>query len=163
MRMRTDGTRSHGRRIGTRAAVLVVALLAGACGIPRWPVEGAISSPFGLRRTGFWPDIHHGVDIPLPVGTPVRAMMDGTVAYAGQMRGYGNVVMIDHGRRTLSVYAHLSALEVKTGDKVKGQQVIGRSGASGNATGPHLHFEIRRDGWPEDPVNMLGGFPKPRR
>lgn len=131
-----------------------------ACAIPRWPVEGAISSPYGLRLRGWWPEIHRGVDIPLEIGTPVRAMAPGRVYEAGQLRGYGLAVVIDHGRGIYSVYAHLSEVAVRRDEEVRGQQVIGRSGASGDVTGPHLHFEIWRSGQPEDPVAFLGGPPR---
>ncbi|HEX7050448.1 MAG TPA: M23 family metallopeptidase [Longimicrobiales bacterium] len=138
---------------------MAVTLVLGACSIPHWPAAGRISSPFGLRMNGLRPDIHHGVDIPLPVGTPVHAMAAGRVAYSGRMNGYGIVVMVDHGGDVLSVYAHLSEARVRTGDPVEARQVVGLSGATGRVTAPHLHFEVRRDGWPEDPVGLLGGPP----
>lgn len=144
-----------------RIALLSLALLSG-CAIPRWPVDGVISSPYGIRLNGIRPGIHRGVDIPLPVGTPVRAMGPGRVYEAGRLRGYGLAVVIDHGRGIYSLYAHLSEASVKRGEEVRGQQVIGRSGATGNVTGPHLHFEVWRSGQPEDPVAFLGGPPKPR-
>lgn len=143
-------------------AALLIALVLGGCSIPRWPVDGTISSPFGLRRHGgFLPSVHHGVDIPLPVGTPVHAMAAGTVIFSGTMRGYGTLVVIDHGSQVHSYYAHLSETQVQRGDRVQGRQVIALSGMSGNVTGPHLHFEIRRRGWPIDPVPMLGRMPRP--
>lgn len=145
-------------------AVLLLALLAGGCSIPRWPVEGTISSPYGLRRHGgFLPRMHHGVDIPLPVGTPVRAMAAGTVIFSGTMSGYGTLVVIDHGSQIHTYYAHLSETRVERGQEVRGRQVIALSGRSGNVTGPHLHFEVRRRGWPIDPVPMLGREPRPNR
>lgn len=143
-------------------ALLAVAAL-GACALPRWPVDGAISSPYGLRLRGIRPEIHRGVDIPLPVGTPVRSMGPGRVTYSGTMSGYGIVVMIDHGSGVSSVYAHLSEALVAVGDELRGRDVIGRSGATGNATGAHLHFEVWRGDRPEDPVPFLGGPPaRPR-
>lgn len=140
-------------------ALLFLAFLS-ACAIPRWPVEGSISSPYGVRLRGLRPEIHRGVDIPLAVGTPVRAMGPGRVYEAGQLRGYGIAVVIDHGRGIYSIYAHLSEATVRRGQEVGGGQVIGRSGASGDVTGPHLHFEVWRAGQPEDPVAFLGGPPK---
>ena len=102
--------------------------------------------------------MHQGVDIFVPIGTPVKAMRQGRVAFAGVQSGYGNVIILEHGS-TRTVYAHLSELNVRRGEPVKGGQVIGLSGASGNASGPHLHFEILRNGRSEDPVLLLGGPP----
>ncbi|MEX2281913.1 MAG: M23 family metallopeptidase [Gemmatimonadota bacterium] len=130
------------------------------CSLPRWPVRAALTSPYGLRLDGGLPEIHRGVDLAVPTGTPVLAMRDGTVHFAGTMGGYGTVVILQHGVNTRSVYAHLSELRVRTGDRVKGQQVIALSGASGNASGPHLHFEIQRWGRAEDPVLLLGSAPR---
>lgn len=108
---------------------------------------------------GWLPEMHHGVDIPAPEGTPVLAMSNGRVTYAGTMSGYGNVVILQHGGGTQSLYAHLSAIDVSTGDEVRGRQTIGRVGSTGNATGPHLHFEVIRWGRAEDPVPLLGRRP----
>jgi murein DD-endopeptidase MepM/ murein hydrolase activator NlpD len=139
--------------------VLALALPLGGCTIPRWPVGGPITSPFGLRWRGTLPEIHRGVDIQVLTGTPVRAMAPGRVIFAGVMGGYGNVVWIDHGGDVLTAYAHLSQLGVATGDGVDGRTVIGLSGATGDATGPHLHFELWRWGRERDPVPLLGGPP----
>jgi murein DD-endopeptidase MepM/ murein hydrolase activator NlpD len=129
------------------------------CALPRWPLDGTMTSPWGFRMMGWRPDFHRGVDIVVPTGTPVRAMKKGKVEFAGTQSGYGLVIVLAHGS-TQTIYAHLSALHVKTGDTVEGRQVIGLSGATGNATGPHLHFEINRNGRSEDPVLLLGGAPK---
>jgi murein DD-endopeptidase MepM/ murein hydrolase activator NlpD len=137
-----------------------MALVLSGCSIPRWPVEAPVSSPFGLRFLGLRPDFHHGVDLATPVGSPVTAMKNGTVAFAGEMSGYGLVVFVQHGPRLRTVYGHLSELTVRTGETVKGGQLIGKSGQSGNASGAHLHFEIQRWGRDEDPVEMLGGLPR---
>ena len=118
-------------------------------------------SPFGVRWQGALPSLHRGIDISVPEGTAVRPMAPGRVRFAGTMRGYGQVIWIDHGGEVLSVYAHLSALEVEAGEAVDGRQVIARSGQSGNAASPHLHFEIWRWGREVDPVPLLGGFPGP--
>lgn len=143
---------------------LLIALLAGGCSIPRWPVEGPVTSPFGLRHQGFLDlRIHRGIDISVPSGTPVRAMAPGTVEFAGAMSGYGYVVIIDHGGDVRSLYGHLSELRVQTGDQVDGRPVIALSGATGRVTGAHLHFEVLRRGKAEDPVPLLGGFPSPAR
>jgi murein DD-endopeptidase MepM/ murein hydrolase activator NlpD len=121
-----------------------------------------MTSAFGVRWRGTLPEIHRGVDLYVPSGTPVRAMAGGRVRFAGVQGDYGNVVWIDHGGAVLSVYAHLSELAVRTGDGVSDGEVIGRSGASGNASGPHLHFEVWRWGRQVDPVPLLGRRPGAR-
>jgi murein DD-endopeptidase MepM/ murein hydrolase activator NlpD len=149
-----------GWRRGARTAALLALALLTACALPRWPVDGPVTSPFGLRWRGLLPDLHRGVDIAVPTGTAIRAMAPGTVRYAGTMAGYGQVVWLDHGGAVLSVYAHLSRLDVRTGERVAGQQVVGLSGATGEATGAHLHFEVWRWGRQADPVPLLGGPPR---
>src|SRR5688572_10859311 len=146
-----------------RSVVLLLSLVISACSVPRWPVNAPVISPFGLRFLGLRPDIHYGVDLAVPVGTPVTAMKPGRVNFAGEMTGYGLVIILEHNPRLRTVYAHLSELNVRKGDAVSGVQVIGKSGQSGNATGAHLHFEIQRWGKQEDPVEMLGGLPKSGR
>lgn len=142
---------------------LLLGLLLAGCHIPRWPVAGDISSPFGLRSgSGFLPSTHHGVDIPLPEGTPVRAALPGRVRFAGTMSGYGQVIWLEHPRQSLTVYAHLSRLDVATGEQVDHRQVIGLSGATGRVTAPHLHFEVWMGGRPVDPVHVMGPRPRPR-
>jgi murein DD-endopeptidase MepM/ murein hydrolase activator NlpD len=147
--------------VSVRWSLLVALLLpAMACSIPRWPVQAPITSPYGLRFRGLRPGIHRGVDLFVPSGTEVRTMAPGQVRFAGIQRGYGNVVWVDHGGSVLTVYAHLSALRVETGESVGSGHVLGLSGASGDVTGPHLHFEVWRWGREVDPVPLLGGFPK---
>ena len=90
-------------------------------------------------------------------------MRSGTVDFAGVMSGYGNVIVLRHNAQTRTLYAHLSEVRVREGERVEGRQVIGLSGASGDVTGPHLHFEILRGGHAEDPVPLLGGFPTTTR
>ena len=143
-----------------RLVVLLLLSAVSACSIPRWPVNAPVTSPFGLRFLGLRPDFHHGVDLAVPNGSPVGAMKSGTVRYAGNMGGYGLVIIIDHGPQLRTVYAHLSRIDVGVGEQVKGGQVVGLSGQSGNASGPHLHFEIQRWGRNEDPIELLGGLPK---
>jgi murein DD-endopeptidase MepM/ murein hydrolase activator NlpD len=147
-----------------RRSLIGLALLAATlsgCAIPHWPVDGAVTSPYGIRRDGLRLDLHRGIDISVPTGTPVRAMAPGRVAYAGTMSGYGRVVIIDHGPRLRTVYAHLSEVRVRRGDELDGRPVIGLSGSTGRSSAPHLHFEIQRGGRAEDPVPLLGGFPRP--
>jgi murein DD-endopeptidase MepM/ murein hydrolase activator NlpD len=146
--------------MGHRLLILGLAIVVTGCAVPRWPVEGPVSSPFGVRRDGLDFRLHKGIDIAVPTGTPVRAMAPGRVHFAGTMVGYGMVVVIDHAGRTRTVYAHLSELRVRTGEAVDGRPVIGLSGATGRVTGPHLHFEIQRHGKAEDPVPLLGSFPR---
>ncbi|MEK9506410.1 M23 family metallopeptidase [Gaopeijia maritima] len=144
-----------------RAAAACVAVVCTGCVVPRWPVEGPVTSGFGVRWRGLLPEIHRGVDIAVPDGTPITTMAPGTVRYAGTMRGYGTVVWMDHGGEVLSVYGHLQEARVVTGQQVAEGQVIGLSGRSGNVTGPHLHFEIWRWGRQSDPLPLLGGPPPP--
>ncbi len=118
------------------------------------PVNGAIVSGFGMR---FHPILkvnrmHNGVDIAAPYGTPIKAAADGEVIFAGYRRGYGNTIIIDHGGGVATLYGHCSALAVGEGTTVKQGQVIGYVGATGLATGPHLHFEVRRNGEPVNPL-----------
>lgn len=118
-----------------------------------------MTSPFGLRARGFLPEIHRGVDIHVPDGTPVHAMKAGVVRHAGALAGYGLVVILDHGDGLRTVYAHLSTVAVRAGERVGHRALLGRSGRTGNVTGPHLHFEVLRNGRAVDPVPLLGRAP----
>lgn len=140
--------------------LLAVAVLATAgCSVPLWPVDAPLTSDFGLRFRGLRPDLHRGVDLRAPMGTPVHTMAEGTVRFAGTMRGFGNVVWVDHGGAILSVYAHLSEIRVRQGERIQRGQLVGLSGQSGDATAPHLHFEVWRGGIEVDPVPLFGGRP----
>jgi murein DD-endopeptidase MepM/ murein hydrolase activator NlpD len=116
-----------------------------------WPVQGRLSSPFGRR--GGRP--HEGIDLSAPRGTPVRAAEAGKVIHAGRLRDYGKVVVVKHAGAYRSVYAHLDSIAVREGQFVERGQPIGRVGETGNATGPHLHFEIRRGPRPRNPILYL--------
>ena len=141
--------------------LLVAALVIGsaACGLPRWPMSGPMTSPYGLRTLGTRLDMHHGVDLGVPIGSAVHAMTAGTVTVAGAKSGYGLAVMIDHGGGWVTLYGHLDRVDVAVGDRVRAGQRVGLSGNTGLSTAPHLHFEIRRFGRSRDPVPLLGGFP----
>lgn len=122
------------------------------------PCGGPVTSPFGYRiHPIFHTRIYHaGVDFGVPSGTPIHAADSGIVIYAGSgMRGYGNVVIIDHGGGLSTLYAHNSSLTVRAGQSVSKGQVIARAGSTGYATGPHCHFEVRRNGAPTNPMGYL--------
>lgn len=155
----TAGMSAVGSGVWLRVSAILMVLALQGCMIPRWPVTGPLISPFGIRFDGLKPQLHRGVDIQVPDGTAVLAMARGTVRFSGTMRGYGTVVWLDHPGGILSVYAHLSSTRVVPGQEVRGREVIGLSGHSGNAVGPHLHFEVWRHGREVDPVPFLGRFP----
>ena len=122
-----------------------------------WPVIGPVGSPFGHRNGR----PHEGIDLEVPVGTPVRAAEFGRVLASGTLGSYGNIVAIRHSGTFVTVYAHNEANLVAKGDWVSRGQIIARVGRTGNATGPHLHFEIRRERRPRNPLYYLpvGGSP----
>ena len=124
------------------------------------PVDGPISLGFGprLQPLNGMTAFHQGVDFPVPVGTPVHAPADGTVSAARDRWGFGKVVELDHGNGLKTRFAHLSSQQVKVGDKVKAGQVIALSGDTGTlaSAGPHLHFEVWKNGKPIDPAKLLG-------
>jgi murein DD-endopeptidase MepM/ murein hydrolase activator NlpD len=119
----------------------------------RWPLDaGIVSSEFGAR----WGKVHKGLDIAADVGEPVYAIADGEVIYAGDgLRGYGNVVILRHDRKTSSLYAHNSELKVKQGDWVTQGTQIALLGSTGHSTGPHVHFEIRDNDTAVNPRDVL--------
>jgi murein DD-endopeptidase MepM/ murein hydrolase activator NlpD len=116
-----------------------------------WPLSGPVTSGFGYR----WGRMHQGIDIGVPIGTPIHAAKAGTVIFAGTMSGYGYVVIIDHGGSFSTLYAHQSRLASSQGEQVAQGQVIGYSGNTGHSTGPHLHFETRINGTAQDPRRYL--------
>jgi murein DD-endopeptidase MepM/ murein hydrolase activator NlpD len=119
--------------------------------VASWPVKGRLTSKFG-RRYG---RLHRGIDVAAPVGTPIRAMRPGTVAFAGWKGGYGQTVDIAHGGGAKTRSAHQSELLVRKGEHVERGQIIGRVGTTGSSTGPHLHFELRVQGAALDPLEVL--------
>ncbi|MDR1159017.1 MAG: M23 family metallopeptidase [Syntrophomonadaceae bacterium] len=116
-----------------------------------WPLAGKITSPFGPRRSGF----HHGIDIAGKTGDSIQAAAEGEVSFAGSRDIYGNMVRIVHSDGSETLYGHLSKILVKTGQHVGQGERIGAVGATGNATGPHLHFEIRKGTEYLDPVKLI--------
>lgn len=124
-----------------------------------WPLKSHfdISSPFGWRNApiGSGGERHRGIDIPAPSGTPVYSATDGEVISSGWNGSYGNAVMIKYTNNIVIVYGHNSSLVVRAGQKVSKGQVISLVGSTGNSTGPHLHFEVRYNGSPVDPLKYL--------
>ncbi len=118
----------------------------------RWPVDGILSSPFGMRDGR----PHEGIDIAVAEGTPVHAACRGRVAYAGdKVRGYGRLVILQHESGLVTIYAHNSKLGVREGEPIERNQVIAWAGMTGHATGPHVHFEVRQSERPTDPLISL--------
>jgi murein DD-endopeptidase MepM/ murein hydrolase activator NlpD len=116
-----------------------------------WPVNGPVVSGFGMR----WGRMHEGIDIAVGYGTPIHAAASGTVVYSGWMSGYGNFVIIDHGGGMATAYGHQSSIAAGNGQSVSQGQVIGYVGCTGHCFGPHLHFEVRINGSPVDPLGYL--------
>jgi lipoprotein NlpD len=116
-----------------------------------WPITGEITSRFGPRGTTF----HDGIDIAAPEGTPIRAVEEGEVLYSDRLRGYGNIIIIRHPNGFASVYAHNRSNRVREGKKVRRGDVIAEVGRTGRVTGPHLHFEIRKNNVTRDPLYYL--------
>ena len=121
------------------------------------PLEfSRVTSGFAMRMHPIfnnWKQ-HNGVDYGAPVGTPVRTVGEGVVEFAGWQNGYGNVVQVRHGNERLTVYAHLSRVDVAKGQRVDQGAIIGAVGQTGWATGPHLHFEVKIDGLQQDPLQV---------
>jgi murein DD-endopeptidase MepM/ murein hydrolase activator NlpD len=116
-----------------------------------------VTSGFGVRANplGAGHETHAGVDLGAPAGATIRAVKDGTVRFAGERGGYGNCVIVDHGDGTETRYAHCASLGVAPGTAVHAGQAIATVGSTGRSTGPHLHFEVRRNGAPIDPTALL--------
>lgn len=115
------------------------------------PVSGTVTSPFGTR----WGRNHNGTDFGAPQGTKVLAADSGTVTFCGQSGGYGNLIILNHKNGYETYYGHLSRILVSQGQTVEKGEKIGEVGSTGNSTGPHLHFEIRENSVPKNPLNYL--------
>lgn len=124
-------------------------------GMLDWPLKGVLYGRFGKKGK----EPHDGIDLAAPAGTSVKTAQGGTVLYAGEQRGYGNIVIIEHSNQLITLYAHNRDLRVRTGQRVLPGQVIATVGESGKTSGPHLHFEVRMDGKPVDPLDYLGPMP----
>jgi murein DD-endopeptidase MepM/ murein hydrolase activator NlpD len=111
------------------------------------PAQGTVSSEYGPR----WGTEHEGIDIAAGSGSAIRAAGDGVVKKASWYGGYGNAVIIDHGKGVQTLYGHASKLDVREGERVRAGQVIAKVGSTGDSTGPHLHFEVELDGKKVDP------------
>ncbi|UQY79922.1 peptidoglycan DD-metalloendopeptidase family protein [Candidatus Hepatincola sp. Av] len=121
-----------------------------------WPAVGRLVMPYGLQEKGVF---NEGINLSLKKGTPVKATQDGIITYTGNaVKNFGNIVIVQHDHNWLSVYANLSKTLVKKGDTVKKGAIIARSGDSGNAKSPQLHFELRYNIKPMDPLNYLNSY-----
>jgi murein DD-endopeptidase MepM/ murein hydrolase activator NlpD len=129
----------------------------GGPGTLTWPVSGPITSPFGMRAdpNGHGFRMHTGMDIAAPTGQTIVSAAGGRIIFAGWYGGYGNAIIVDHGGQTSTLYGHCSQIFVAVGQEVQRGQAIGAVGATGDATGPHLHFEVRINGVPVDPAGHL--------
>jgi murein DD-endopeptidase MepM/ murein hydrolase activator NlpD len=124
-----------------------------------WPAAGKISSGFGMREHPRYGDrrMHTGIDITMPRGTALHATADGVVSFADRSGGNGNIVVIEHGHGLSTVYAHNTRNSVKAGQTVKRGEVIAYSGSTGVSTGPHVHYEVWRNGQSVNPAPFLEG------
>ncbi len=120
-----------------------------------WPLRGVLYARFGKKGR----EPHDGIDLAAPVGTLVKTAQEGEVLYAGEQRGYGLIVIVQHSEHLITLYAHNRELRVRTGDKVRRGQGVATVGESGKTSGPQLHFEVRVDGKPVDPLDYLGALP----
>jgi murein DD-endopeptidase MepM/ murein hydrolase activator NlpD len=122
-----------------------------------WPARGWVTSDFGARLDPITAErvMHRGMDIATPHGQPVLSPSDGTVVFAGTENGYGKVLVVDHGYGVKTRYGHLSEIFVKAGDRVKRGGKIAAVGNTGRSTGPHLHYEVRVNGIPENPRKFI--------
>jgi lipoprotein NlpD len=140
---------------GATAQPVRSSTLSPASGSLDWPLHGVLYARFGKKGR----ERHDGIDLAAPLGTPVHTAKAGRILYAGEQNGYGLVAIVDHGEGLLTLYAHNRDLRVKTGQRVRERQVIATVGESGRTSGPHLHFEVRAQGMPVDPLSYLAPPP----
>lgn len=145
-------TESNAARPAAKAASRAPALR----GELDWPLRGVLYARFGRKGS----EAHDGIDLAAPLGTPIKTAHPGTVLYAGEQKGYGLIAIVEHANGLTTLYAHNRDLRVKTGQQVRQGQVIATVGESGRTTGPHLHFEVRKEGIPVDPLDYLGAIPQ---
>ena len=150
------------RDLRARSAALAATIRSGSANLPSsvavtgngrfsWPVNGPITSPFGWR----WGRMHEGIDIGVGYGVPIGSAGPGTVIVAGWVGGYGNMVVVAHGNSLSTAYGHMSRVAVSVGQSVSTGTVLGLIGCTGHCFGPHLHFEVRVNGSPRNPVAYL--------
>jgi lipoprotein NlpD len=140
---------------GRMAASPRAPITSAPAGILQWPLRGVLYARFGKKGR----EPHDGIDLAAPAGTPVRTAGEGVVLFAGPQSGYGLIVVVGHEKGLVTVYAHSRDLRVRTGQTVRPGQVIATVGESGKTSGPHLHFEVRVEGEPVDPMRFLGPVP----
>lgn len=122
-----------------------------------WPVKGLITAGYGYRRSPFTGqrEMHEGLDIAAPLGTPIRATADAVVSFVGPLAAFGNVVFLNHGHGFTTFYAHTSASRVKEGQQVKRGDVVAYVGTTGRTTGPHVHYEVQVNGTTVNPMKYV--------
>jgi len=123
-----------------------------------WPVDGKLEGGFGGRRNPFGGpgyEFHTGQDIEAPLGAPVVAGASGKISFVGWQNGYGQLVVVDHGGGLTTRYGHLSHIDVDAGQQVSRGQLVGKVGSTGRSTGPHLHYEVRINDAPVNPLEYL--------
>jgi len=145
------------RMAGRTTRRTIATVVVTSSGRLRWPVMGQISSPFGWRRSPFGRRrvFHSGLDIRAPRGRGIVSAGEGRVVYAGWMSGYGKTVVISHAGGITTLYGHCSSLMVGSGSYIRRGQLIARVGSTGRSTGNHLHFEVRRNSTPMNPLRFL--------
>lgn len=160
----------HYSLLKTGASLLLLICLAVAVGIPSQGVFGSpgnvyvypvmaprLSSKYGKRQHPVLKATRHhsGVDLAAPDGAPIRAIQSGRVVFADPHGGYGNLIVVEHTNGLTSHYGHCASIGVQLGEQVRSGQIIGTVGKTGRVTGPHLHFEIRKDGQPQNPEKYI--------
>jgi murein DD-endopeptidase MepM/ murein hydrolase activator NlpD len=147
----SDISQKIAQQLAAQTGALPAGPVRAGSGMFIWPVNGPVVSGFGMR----WGRMHEGIDIAVPTGTQIRAAASGTVSIAGVESGYGNYTCIDHGGGLSTCYAHQERILVSVGQQVSQTQIIGISDCTGHCLGPHVHFEVRVNGQPVDPLGYL--------